>query len=164
MKIICAIIALLFFSNCSRETYSYEGKEYKVYTELRNDNHDIQALDLSGRPEQISRRLYELENLVYLNLSEMGLDSVPPEICELKSLKVLLLNKNESVKIPSCLFGMTNLEVISILGCRYKHIPARFGDMSNLKMFVIMANDFTEDELRYFKERMPNTKIVSYLD
>lgn len=167
MKIIIyilSIIIVIFFTQCIHKTYTYEGKTYKVKKNIKNNSLNIKALDLSKNSKVNLKDLDKCTNLIYLNLSSTGLDSIPFDLCALTSLKILVLNYNKLSYIPPCLFDMTNLEIISILGCRLEKIPVGFQGMSNLKVFIIVGNNFSEEEYIYLKQKLKNTKVIGYFD
>jgi Leucine-rich repeat (LRR) protein len=167
MKIIVQILSIIiitFFTTCFHKTYTYEGKTYKVNENIKKNKLNIKALNLSNNSKVNLKDLHKCTNLIYLNLSNKGLDSIPDNLCGLTSLKILVLNYNKLSYIPPCIFDMTNLEVISILGCEFEKIPAEFQGMSNLKVFIIVGNNFSEEEYTYLKQKLENTKVIGYFD
>lgn len=166
VQILYFLIAVGLFNGCSKDYYTVDGKRYKIYKEvdLKGDLSKIQALDLSGTMSDIPSAVFSLPNLVYLNISEKGLDSIPSEICNLDSMKALLFNQNVSISIPECLYEMDNLRIVSFFGCRLDSIPRNFGNMQQLEVLVIMGNNYTEDDLIYLQNKLPNSRIVHSID
>ena len=163
--IYCSFYILLLVG-CTPEYYTIDTEKYRVYQEkdLKRNLSDIRALDLSGSPGNIPVEAFQLKELVYLNLNDKGLQSLPDEICSLGSLKVLLLNNNRQIEIPRCLFESKTIETISLVGCELDSIPRAFERMQQLKLFAIVGNYFTDADLAFFKRTLPNSKIVYSID
>lgn len=164
IKFTFILLGIISFSACSKETYTYSGKEFKVYYSVCKEANRIEALDLSNNGPEIEGKTYDLKSVKYLNLSGKGILTLDPRICSLTSLKILILNENEGINLPPCLFKMKNLKVLSLIGCRLEGLPQGLYKMTNLEQLAVMGNSFSEEELKHLKQSLPKTKVIAYLD
>ena len=94
MKKLIIAICLIAITACSAQKYTLNGIDYNVYGKADlNKSKKIYALDLSHE-DSIPSNIWQLNDLVYLNLSNCNLSSIPEEVCSLKSLKSLILTEN----------------------------------------------------------------------
>jgi Leucine-rich repeat (LRR) protein len=169
LKLVFTILCIVVLNACatsqSTKYYSYGGEKYKIFTSVNaEDLNSIKALDLSGKPEEIPKEVYSLNNLVYLNLRNKDLTSISSDICRLTSLKVLFIDGNVGVRLPECLFQMNQIEIVTLMGNKLDSIPRAFGDINQLKYFAIGGNYYTEADLDYFKKKLPDIKIITAVD
>jgi Leucine-rich repeat (LRR) protein len=102
-NVLINIACLFLILSCNKEYYKSTNGEYKIYSssEISNKNfNSIRAIDLSDDMNSLPSRIFQMENLLYLNLNNKNLKNIPADICKLKSLKVLLLNGNRFDQIP----------------------------------------------------------------
>jgi len=147
-------------------THKPGGEKYKVYTEVEPAAKDpnLIILDLSGKNlSQIPKEVLGLKNLYRLNVGDNQIKSIDPQICSLAALRVLILSRNPVTSFPDCFFEM-DLEVLSLLGCGMRELPARLGKMKKLERLVIGGNSFTESRLYTLKEELPNCAILTSVD
>ncbi len=99
-------------------------------------------------PEQ--RKAYEialekieacrLEKGTVLNLSELGLSSLPPEIGQLFTLTGLYLSANELTSLPPEIGQLSALEDLNLHNNRLKNLPPEIGQLSELTRFWLHLN------------------------
>lgn len=152
------------FSSCHAHYFGYEGKRYRILEnyQLGKERRGVKAVHVSG--SQIPDDIFRMTGLLYLKLSNNGIDSLSKDICNLTTLKSLVIHKNTGITLPDCLFQMSGLEVLAITGCNLQSLPASVKEMKNLKRLVIIGNDIGMVELQELQEDLPNTKIIYVFD
>lgn len=133
----CFLLITIIFSKISEHLYSPK--------ELRMTNFEIAITRISEAKEKGSR---------YLDLSGLGLSSIPEQISELWNLCELDLSFNNFTEFPSVIIGMTNISSLN-LNHNYLHdLPFTFGLYYSLKELDISYNSFgtIPDELSYLRE------------
>jgi len=156
------ILALLILVSCNNHSYPYGGTDYEIIDDIDGcDN--CTALDLSGDTSKIPNVVFS-KDLIYLNLKSKNIEKLDSKICQLNRLRVLLLDENENIELPNCLFNMESIEILSISSCNLNHLPEGLNKMRNLKKLAILGNRFSQQELNELKKDLPKTKVVAYLD
>ncbi|HRK54598.1 MAG TPA: hypothetical protein PK185_11840 [Cyclobacteriaceae bacterium] len=165
-NIISLLLLLCLINGCSQEQYIYEGKKIIVYRNIDKgiESNVVEGLDLSSRElVRFPIEKNKLDHLVYLNLNDNNLVKLDSNVCNLSNLKVLLLSRNKSIELPDCFFGMSQLEVLSIIGCDIQ-ISKAFITLKNLKKLVIAGNKFDEKDVVFLKQNLPNCNIITSVD
>jgi Leucine-rich repeat (LRR) protein len=112
--------------------------EYQAPMQLREL--DIAATQLLKIPKSIGQ-LKHLEKIVLKpgNFSEMSLESLPEEFCDLQSLKHLELKHCSRLKfLPDSFWKLTNLEHIDLSKCLHlQMLPYSFGNLRNLQRIFL---------------------------
>ncbi len=161
------IACLFLIMGCTHEYYKSTNGEFRIYSSSEigtTDLNNIRAIDLSDDFNPIPSRVFQMKNLQYLNLNNKDLKIFPEEICNFKSLKVLLLNGNRFNKVPECLFELNEMETLTIFGCYLDSIPHGFSKLENLKLFGVGGNNFDDSDIKFFKESLPDCNIITSLD
>ncbi|XP_077233577.1 putative disease resistance protein At4g27220 [Tasmannia lanceolata] len=84
--------------------------------------------------KQFPNDFFEGKNeLRVLDLSEIGISSLPPSLPCLSNLKTLCLDGCGSLNDISQLKGLVNLEILSLRGTSIEELPKEIGDFANLK-------------------------------
>lgn len=89
----------------------------------------------------------------YLDLSKLGIGTLPDEVCELTWLTQLLLDANELAELPESFGKLTKLTGLDVSLNRLTILPASFRNLNNLDILFIAYNQLTElpDSLRGFE-------------
>jgi lipid-A-disaccharide synthase-like uncharacterized protein len=85
-----------------------------------------------------------LENSsTYLDLSNQGLFTIPPEITKLTDLEFLNLNGNNIVEIPEAIGNLTNLTELYLQNNQITILPEAIGNLTNLTELYLQNNQIT---------------------
>jgi Leucine-rich repeat (LRR) protein len=109
----------------------------------------------------ISHELGLLKSLKELDLHDLNLKSIPPEIFTLTNLRKLGLYQNGITVIPEEISNLTDLEELDLGQNGLIKIPDTISNLKNLKRFRILTDDNTadpeiEDKLR---KLLPDTEF-----
>jgi len=162
-KYLIYLIAIL--AGCTDHVYKYNGVNYKVFSELNFKNPtSIHAVDLSYKDLiRVPESVYELENLIFLNLDFTKITQIENQLCNLDQLKILMLNGNRGIVLPECIYNM-DLETLWLAGCLTQLDLKKFSTLKKLQLLVIGANKYSEEELQYLERALPNTTIWTSID
>lgn len=114
---------------------------------------------LSRLPEGMDH----IELIWRLNVADNKFESLDERVCKMKSLRQLILNRNERIELPPCVFTM-DLELLSLLGCSLDKPPRGLEEMKTLKRLVIGGNNFSTGEIEMLRTQLPNCRIVDSVD
>lgn len=84
-----------------------------------------------------------LSELKYLNLDEFNFTSIPEEIFQLKNLVILDLSMNLIKEIPSSISSLTNLRELELTNNCFSEIPSNINILPNLEYLTINNADFS---------------------
>jgi Leucine rich repeat len=79
-------------------------------------------------------------NLTFLDLSQLDLSDLPPEIGCFTQLKTLNLKHNQLVELPDQIGLLTQLEKLSLASNRLEQLPAIFNKLSHLDKLDLYQN------------------------
>ena len=79
-----------------------------------------------------------------LNLYKCGLQSIPPEIGRLTSLKYLYCSFNELRELPQEIGGLTSLVELYCSKNELRELPPEIGRLTSLKIFNCSINELRE--------------------
>ncbi|MEV6906072.1 leucine-rich repeat domain-containing protein [Amycolatopsis sp. NPDC051071] len=79
-----------------------------------------------------------------LDLSNLGLDSVPPGLTELKSMTTLDLNGNRLAALPRWLGNLPSLTDLDLDDNRFEVVPLELAELGQLKSLAMSGNRITE--------------------
>lgn len=79
----------------------------------------------------------------WLNLSDMGLREIPPQVWEFEHLTQLDLTGNRIKVLPPDIARLTNLEHLSLDGNRLEELPPEIGQLSHLEWLDLDGNRLT---------------------
>ena len=97
---------------------------------------DLSGLGLTTLPPEIGK----LHKLLGLNLGGNQLISIPPEIGKLNKLLGLNLGGNQLVSIPPEIGELQNLQKLALWGNQLTTIPPEIGRIQNLQKLVLWGN------------------------
>lgn len=176
MKIIVLsilIIPLLILSGCSiapNYTTNTDQKINKtVETEVKIPTDDTpikttnnEEINLSNQGlTKVPSSIFEKTNTQTLDVSNNKLTgALPGEIRFLKNLKVLKASNNMMTGVPAEVGQLSNLEILDLSNNQLTGLPNELGNLKNLKTMNLSGNDYSEQDLNYIKERLPNTNFI----
>ncbi|NIN06216.1 MAG: GTPase, partial [Armatimonadetes bacterium] len=85
----------------------------------------------------------QLKSLVWLDLSDNQLATVPPELVQLKNLQKLDLSSNELTAVPLEIAQLTNLQALNLSGNRLTSMPPEIAQLANLQRLYLHNNQLT---------------------
>src|SRR6266540_2368228 len=98
---------------------------------------DLSSNSLTNLPHDIGF----LTNLVALRLSNNKLEVLPPEIGQLRNLKSLHISHNTLKEIPSEIGNLTYLEMLELSSNRLTDLPFEIGQLINLTELDVSNNE-----------------------
>ncbi|CAM4985690.1 unnamed protein product [Rotaria socialis] len=151
---------------------------------LQNFREALASWDVGSLKQQVIKRFedYLSGNIDYLNLSLLGLKTLPDAILRIPQLEIISLSGNRFSKVPSQLTIMTNLKLINLsdnclkafpkvlASCRYlevlnlagnyfKWIPDYLGNLEHLTCLDISDNQLDCDQLPQSLWQIPKLKL-----
>ena len=107
---------------------------------------DLSNLGLAALPPEISR----LPDLTHLNLDNNQLTTLPPEIGQLTALDTLVIWNNPLTTLPPEIGQLTGLGALSLVGNQLTTLPPEIGKLTHLDQLWLQHNDLTTlpDKLR----------------
>jgi internalin A len=101
---------------------------------------------LWGDAEDIERRTaYDDQGyLVVLDLSELGISQILPDIGQLKNLQVLYLRGNQLREVPESLGQLKSLQELDLRGNQLREVPESLGQLQNLQVLDLDGNQLRE--------------------
>ncbi len=108
--------------------------------------HNLEKLILSGNIvlETISDKIWNLKNLIELDLSGNNVSTIHNSIKPIKSLKKIDLSHNKLSFLPDSFSNLKFLEVLSLASNRFKELPESIKKLKNLKYLNIIDNKSLE--------------------
>ncbi|MEZ4885557.1 MAG: leucine-rich repeat domain-containing protein [Chitinophagales bacterium] len=100
--------------------------------------------------EEVPSEIGLLTDLEELDLSENKLSVLPPEIAQLKNLKILHLDYNAFTEFPLHIEELVELKDLDLSKNKLTYIPASIGELKNLRKLILRANEINviADEIR----------------
>ena len=95
--------------------------------------------DLALREIESARKTGQTE----LNLSDIGLTTLPPEIGKLTALKVLSLGSNQLTSVPTEIGKLTDLLVLDLGNNQFTMLPREIGKLTALRVLFLSDNKLT---------------------
>jgi len=93
---------------------------------------------------QIPENILQQTQLIYLDLSNCGIDSISPKIKKLKNLKFLNLCYNELTEIPSEIGNLTSLTILGLVQNQLTELPNEIGNLSSLISLGLGSNQLSQ--------------------
>jgi len=104
---------------------------------------ELKTLKL-GTIEQFPSIITSCKNLELLRFDSKDVLSIPEDIGNLKSLRVLEMGLNSVKTIPSSIKNLISLENLLIVDTQSEYLPDSIGNLSNLKSLDLWGNKFKE--------------------
>ncbi|BBI16548.1 leucine-rich repeat domain-containing protein [Neochlamydia sp. S13] len=104
----------------------------------------IKALSLKKKGELLTRWIEELgKNITILDLDNVGLTYLPPEIGQLSQLQALGLSNNQLTVIPPEMWHLSKLRCLLLDSNQLRAIPTSIGHLSQLQTLYLNFNQLT---------------------
>ncbi len=156
----------LKFLNLAGNTLKILPSGFSSLTELENLNLNLNKLSEFPIPVTQFNRLKKLDlslneiNIVPAQIAGLGsleelhldanffnqpnkkIKTLPAEICNMKSLKVLTLKDNVIEQLPDCISSLSKLEKLDLRDNLLASLPTFFSNLKTLKWLDLKANDF----------------------
>jgi len=164
INVIVIIMLLILIVSCSKKIHIEEikCKVYRRESKIIRLQSKVQAIDLSDKKLQnIPSYIFNLKNVIYIDLSYNDLAYVSDSICELKKLKTIKLNSNDFKEFPKNLFCKNSkLNHILINNNEISQLPDNLSETKKLKSILIFNNNFDYDSIRYYQKLYEDINIV----
>ena len=105
------------------------------------------AQDTQASPYDIAlARIEEVAqtDATLLDLSDLGLTALPPEISELTSLRTLYIGHNDLTTLPSEIGNLRQLTTLHAMDNALSSLPAEIGNLKNLCVLELGNNQLTD--------------------
>ncbi len=113
-------------------------------------------MSLSNQGDNISHALERARETGKLDLSNLGLPGIPPEIFELTNLVELDLSHNSIATVPPAIRQLTALKSLRLEDNRLSQLPREMGEMGWLEELTLSLNSDLEPGLkRKMREGVP---------
>ncbi len=147
------VIALLFmvadfsFAQKIPKDTTVELSNTRIYTEISDiavQPDSVQYIDFSKmKLTAIPVEVFTCRNLVYLNLNNNKIDSIPPRIGDLKQLRVLQMAHNKLTHLPAEIGRCDSLRSLILNQNRINDIVPEIGQLSHLAVLDLWGNNVT---------------------
>ena len=108
---------------------------------LNNHNFSLKAETIRAWMQDNSEKLLTVTRL---DLSNLGLTFLPPEIGQLINLQRLYLKGNQLTELPPAIGQLINLEVLNLSDNQLTELPLEIGQLINLKMLGLRGNQLSK--------------------
>lgn len=126
------------------------------------------AMAQNPTPEELAlEKIKAAEGLSYLNLSELNLITLPPEIGTLTELIVLNLSDNLLTELPPEIGQLKKLREIYLSNNRLRRLPDEFGQLTDLRVMNANGNQYipelpaTVAHLKHLEELYLNDNLLT---
>lgn len=126
-----------------RQPIYWANNEYQTGDKIRMALSEIEALldELAAYlPPPIAQRIKEAYNTGELDLSNLKLKKLPPEIVELRSLYKLNLSGNELTEIPASIVQLRQLAALDLSNNQFSRFPEAITNLPMLSELNLQAN------------------------
>ena len=127
---------LVDFSNVKLQIGDREAI-YNLYGSVGKNPEDFYNSNNEGRIR------IEGNRIIYLDVSSMGLTSLPEGIGDLQALKGLYVGHNQLISLPERIGDLKALEVLYVGGNKLTSLPERIGDLQALEILYVSHNKLT---------------------
>jgi Leucine rich repeat len=95
---------------------------------------------------EAERRIAEVKRTreTALNLSDLGLEVLPENVCRLAHLRSLYLNDNRLAQLPDSIARLAQLQSLSLLDNRLTQLPRCVGHLARLETLCLTRNQLTQ--------------------
>ncbi|TKC36693.1 hypothetical protein EI555_007465 [Monodon monoceros] len=122
-------------------------------------------LEISGRVRSLSTSLWSLTHLTALHLNDNYLSRIPPDIAKLHNLVYLDLSSNKLRSLPAELGNMVSLRVLSskinVEPMGYLRVPSF--DITSELTKIDMCNPLSQDILNLYQDPDGTRKLLNFM-
>lgn len=157
------IIATIVLSGCSITTNNTSPKTNQTEnTNTEEKTPSGKTLDYSNQKlTRVPASVFNQTNAEVLDLSSNQISgSLPGEIRFLKNLKTLNASDNLMTGVPAEIGQLSDLEVLDLSNNQLTGLPNELANLKNLKTMNLSGNNYSQQDLDYIKQRLPNTTFI----
>ena len=135
--------------------------DIKVYTSIKEameDPFDVQAFKLTGKARSIPPEIFQMRNLRILDLSKAKINFIPSEIAELDQLEELILKKTMLRTFPKEVLILQNLRILDISFTEIIFLPEDIEKLWALEELDLRGTDI--DVLPSSMSLMESLKVI----
>jgi Leucine-rich repeat (LRR) protein/serine/threonine protein kinase len=125
--------------NLSRNQFTLMPFYILTLTQLRHLSFEFNPLGLIPADHLYLLGHY-LMYLQELNISSTGIDNLPKQVTELKSLRILRCHDNNLRDLPQQFTGLSNLEILDLRNNRLDELPKGFSNLPQLRLLALGHN------------------------
>lgn len=130
------------------------------FVEICKEHTHNKALNLQNiKLKSINPNIETFEDLKYLYLQKNALGSIPIEITALQKLQILNLQKNNLKTFPKYVLKLPNLHLLNLSQNKIKKIPAAIPQLESLAHLDLSKNKIVD-----FPEQIGQLKKLTYLN
>ena len=113
--------------------------------EAVKDPEKVEVLVLKGRRlDSIPSVIFQMKNLIHLDLSRNRIDSIPPAIGLLSRLTVLELSNNRLEALPDEIGRLKELRTLRLNRNLIRSLPPSIGDLAELEVLELWDNELED--------------------
>lgn len=161
---VCSILHRFFciFLILPALAFSQENAdEIKVYTSIKEAMEnplEVKAFRLTGKAERIPPEIFQMRNLRILDLSKAKINFIPAEIAEMDQLEELILKKTMLRTFPEEVLSLSNLRILDISFTEIIFLPEDIEKLWSLEELNLRGTDI--DVLPASMSLMESLKII----
>ena len=129
---------------------------YELFNSVKKNPKDFYQADNQGGIR------IENNSVIYLNASDIKLNTLYPSIGNLKSLKELHLSYNQIKEIPKEIWELKNLRELYLYKNQIKEIPKEIGKLKNLKWLYLWNNPLSRKSKGFLEELKEKGVYIEY--
>ena len=117
-----------------------EGLKLMLENQITEDTEDWEDIDWG----LVLSKIFQLNNIVELRADAVFLESLPPGIGNLSSLKKLDLSGTSLSELPDEIGQLQSLQILNLHENKLTRLPDTIGDLQNIKELYISENPLRE--------------------
>ena len=117
------------------------------------------------KPRVMDERLDDLisyklqEGTTSLDLSKLGITTIPESIGDLPQLRSLTLSENKIVSLPENIAKLRNLHSLYLFHNQLTNLPVSLENLKDLRWLGLTGNQLSSKTIRELKRKLPDTRI-----
>ena len=119
---------------------------YELFNSVKKNPKDFYQADNQGKIR------IENNSVIYLDASDIKLNTLYPSIGNLKSLKELHLSYNQIKEIPKEIWELKNLRELYLSNNQITEIPKEIGELKNLQRLYLSYNQLSQKSKDFLEE------------
>jgi hypothetical protein len=142
------------------------GPFQEILKDCNRDNAACVAKTAANLREALRNNREAIGHVLYLDLSETGLKSLPKEIAYFSDLRILSLDRNKIAALPPEIGELKELRRLALSYNHLSHLPEEFVKLTKLNELFLAFNDFEEapEEVEGFRELLELDLAYNHLN